>query len=213
MKNAVKLVHKILSMKKILLFGAAFDPPHLGHELMVKETLRLGWWDSVWLLPAKRHPFGKILAPDKHRLAMLQQLLISVADPRVRIETYELDRPETSYTYRTLTNLSKIYLDHQLNFLIGTDNLAQFHLWEDYRQLLEQFPFFVYPRVGYPLEPLYPGMTILTKVEQMKISSTQIRDLISQNQPFFHLLNAQITEYIQANRLYLGDSNLQVDRE
>lgn len=189
-------------MKKILLFGAAFDPPHLGHELMVREALRLEWWDGVWLLPAKRHPFSKQLAPTAQRLAMLQLLVVDLADPRVRVEEYELNQDVVGYTYRTLKALSANHPNDDFSFLVGSDNLAQFHRWDQYQQMLDEFPFYVYPRSGFPLRPLYPGMIPLSDVEQVNISSTQVRNLIKDKQSVSHLILPQIAEYIEQHQLY-----------
>lgn len=190
---------------RIIVFGAAFDPPHNGHQLMVETVLKLGLADGVWLLPAKRHPFDKTLSDQKHRLAMLQSLMDELDDASVRIEDYELSQDSTSYTYQTLKALQKLYPNHTLSFLIGSDNLLRFADWDNYQQLLREFAFYVYPRVGFAMKPFFKGMVPLTEVKQVDISSTQIRGLISQNKPFSHLLPAGAFEYIQVNRLYLDN--------
>ena len=57
---------------KIAVFGSAFDPPHIGHDLIVNTLLGNQLVDEVWLLPAKCHASGKSLVSEHHRLAMLK---------------------------------------------------------------------------------------------------------------------------------------------
>ena len=190
---------------KIIVFGAAFDPPHLGHQLMVETVLELGLADGVWLMPAKRHPFLKSLSPDHHRLAMLELMVAKLADQRVAISQHELNQDRVSFTYQTLVELKKANPEVVFSFLIGSDNLAQFHLWNQYQQMLEEFTFYVYPRLGFEMKPLYPGMIPLKDVEQVDTSSTQIRILVKDRQPIGHLVSLNITEYIAQNKLYLPE--------
>lgn len=64
---------RIFAMK-VTIFGAAFDPPHLGHQSIALSLLDQGLADSVWLLPVREHAFGKKLAPENDRLAMVELL-------------------------------------------------------------------------------------------------------------------------------------------
>ncbi len=188
-----------------MVFGAAFDPPHLGHQLMVEAVLKLGLADGVWLLPAKRHPFAKSLSADHHRLQMLELMVAELDDPRVIIQKHELKQNRVSYTYQTLTELKKSNPEVVFSFLIGSDNLTQFHLWDQYQQMLEEFTFYVYPRSGYAMKPLYHGMIPLKDVEQVNTSSTHIRSLVKDKQPIDHLVLPNIAEYIAKNKLYLPE--------
>jgi len=187
----------------IIVFGAAFDPPHNGHQLMVETVLKLGLADGVWLLPAKRHPFSKQLTPASHRLAMLQLFIANLNDSRVRVEEYELHQDSTSFTYKTLQALKVANPSIKFSFLIGSDNLAQFEHWDQYEAMLQQFTFYVYPRLHYPIEPLYKGMIHLANVKQVDTSSTQVRNLIIQEKSAANLVLPEIANYIRANNLYV----------
>ena len=60
----------------ILLFGSPFNPPHLGHQIVIRQAFELIQdFDELWLLPNYRHAFGKDLAPVADRLAMCQLLV------------------------------------------------------------------------------------------------------------------------------------------
>jgi len=59
----------------ITLFGSAFNPPHLGHALVIQDFLEAGLTNELWLLPNIKHSFGKHMAAPEHRLAMTQLFL------------------------------------------------------------------------------------------------------------------------------------------
>lgn len=195
---------------QVALFGAAFDPPHLGHLAVLTAVLRQGLADEVWLVPAKSHPFGKQLSHPKHRLAMLELLVASLTDPsnnssdliqKIRIELFELENPVISYTYITLTELSRRYPEHIFSFVMGSDNLARFNEWGG-QEVLAKYPFWIYPRAGYPLEPLLPNMQVIQNVSEIDISSTLVRKNISQNLSIQKLVPANIISYIDSYQLY-----------
>lgn len=197
----------------VTLFGAAFNPPHLGHQQIVVSLLKEKLADAVWLVPVKEHPFGKRLAPAADRLAMTQLLANSIQaelsevgengyEQAVRVDTFELDEPGISYSFRTLLALSGRYPDHQFSFVIGSDNLATFHKWDQYEAMLVQFPFFVYPRHGFPFYPLLAGMTPMLNMAEVRVSSTQIREKLKTNETIDTLVPTLIVEYIRDRNLY-----------
>ncbi|NCN45232.1 MAG: nicotinate (nicotinamide) nucleotide adenylyltransferase [Candidatus Pacebacteria bacterium CG10_big_fil_rev_8_21_14_0_10_36_11] len=190
---------------QIMLFGGAFDPPHLGHQYITKNILDQNIADQVWYVPAKNHPFAKNMSPAKDRLAMLQFLVAQ--DSRTRIETYELDKEGVSYSYQTLKALSAKYPEHEFSWLIGSDNLAKFHLWGDgnggdYRIMLGKYKFYVYPRKNFSFSPLYDNMFPLKNMQEIEISSTLIRNQCLNDSTIDKLVDPAVVEYIKNNQLY-----------
>lgn len=183
---------------KVILFGGAFDPPHLGHQQMTAEILKKGLADEIWYVPTRIHNFAKSVTAAKHRVAMLNFILI----PQTRIESCELNRPGISYSYVTLNELSQRYPNDQLSWLIGSDNLAKFHLWKDYQKILNNYQVYVYPRLGIAIEPLYPGMIPLNKVKEMAFSSTEIRERLKNQQKVDQMLDQKVAAYIKKHHLY-----------
>jgi nicotinate-nucleotide adenylyltransferase len=210
---------------KITLFGAAFDPPHRGHQKIACSLLEQHLADAVWFLPVKEHAFGKKLASEGDRLTMVELLADAVRDElensgtvpdsrreannveMIRVETYELTQSGTSYTYLTLSALAKLYPQHQFSFVIGSDNLARFHEWPHYLDMPLQFPFFVYPRDGFPLTPLYPGMVVMEHVQPVAVSSTLVRQQVQQNNSISGLVSNSIEKYLQDSQLYRGKTD------
>lgn len=189
---------------KIAIFGGAFDPPHVGHLKVVRNFLQLNLVDEVWFLPVKDHAFAKKMASEVDRLAMLE-LLVSrhLSALPVLICREELEQPGMSITYQTLKALSTQHPEHQFSFLLGSDNLKSFHQWHDYKKLLQDFSFYVYPRIGFDFGPLRPGMTALKNLEEMAISSTEVKRRLLAKSDTTDLISPEIAEYLRTHHLYL----------
>lgn len=183
----------------IALFGGAFDPPHKGHQLVATTILDEKQIDEVWFLPANQHPFLKPLSSGKDRISMLELILES----KQRIETYELETDGTSYTYKTLVALRERFPDHNFSFIIGSDNLESFDKWDKHEELVSEFPFFVYPRPGFPMEPLYENMTALSDKATVTASSTEVRERLQRGEPINDLVENGVEEYISRQGLYV----------
>jgi len=155
--------------------------------------------DEVWFLPASKHPFLKPLSSGKDRISMLQLIM----KPGLRIETFELETDGTSYTYKTLVALRERFSDHNFSFVIGSDNLESFDKWDKYEALVREFPFFVYPRPGFPMEPLFPNMTALSDKATVTASSTEVRERLQRGEPINDLVENGVEEYISRQGLYV----------
>lgn len=187
-------------MSKITLFGAAFDPPHLGHRQIVISLLQQKLANEVWLLPVGEHAFAKPLSAAKKRLDFLKALVLDLPDnlqPKVRIEKIELEQTGTSYSYQTLQTLARKFPEHKFSFVIGSDNLARFNEWDNYQQMLREFPFYVYPRADYPLEPILPGMKLMVDVKKVDVSSTQVRERQAAGQRVDDLVSPRVAALLE----------------
>lgn len=194
---------------RICLFGSAFDPVHLGHERMAISMLQRNYCDQLWFIPVRHHPFGKVVADTQHRLWMLENVIARQDEhirQRLRVEKYELQQSHQNYSIETLQALSDQHPGHRFSWLIGSDNLQHFHRWKDYQELLDTFQVFVYPREGYGMEPWYDGMVVVRDVEEINVSSTQVRTLIAGNHDIAGLVHPDIAEYISEQRLYIDCS-------
>ena len=127
------------------LLGGSFDPAHSGHLHISREALRRFGLDRVWWLvspgnPLKRH--GP--APLPARMAAARAL----ADhPRIHVTDIEA-RLGTRYTAQTLAALVAIAPGRRFVWLMGADNLAQFHRWQNWRAIMERVPVGVLARPG-----------------------------------------------------------------
>lgn len=207
----------------ITLFGGSFNPPHLGHLIVIQQAFELiPNLNELWILPCYRHTFQKNLAPTEHRLAM-SQLLINELPEYIRKktqlcpieinfklsgETYEALqklKSEEKYLKKTMSLLaSKSQFPTSYSFLMGTDQLKDFKKWGNWQKLLKKMPFYIYPRSGYKNNISFPNMTLLESPTQVvtNLSSTLIRNRLEENLPITHLLPLSILKYLKINKLY-----------
>lgn len=192
----------------ILLFGGSFDPPHLGHLIVIQQAFELiPDIDELWLLPAFKHTFQKKLAYYPHRINMTKTLIMQLphkVQQKIKLNTIECDNRLKGETYQTLALLKKKHPDYTFSFLMGTDQLPHFDKWGYYKELLEMMHFYVYPRAGYKNDLKYSNMTLLKSDSQVitNISSTLIRDRLAKNFPVNHLLPIAIINYIATESVY-----------
>lgn len=191
---------------QVAIFGGAFDPPHLGHSLVIQQILTHKVVDQVVLMPSGSHPFQKKMSSEQHRLQMLELMVASLIDtPRVVISDYELKRQQTSYSYETLKAFSQQDQNAQYCWLIGSDLVPHFHLWKNYQAILKNYGVLVYPRAGYEDVRVLPGMKWLGQVDTVSVSSSQVRDQIKKGESVTGLLGQAVAEYSERHLLYLKE--------
>jgi len=127
------------------LLGGSFDPPHLGHAHITREALKRFELDQVWWLVSPANPLkARAPAPLGRRMAAARAL---IDHPRVKISDFEA-RAGTRFTADTLRALQARHPGTRFVWLMGADNLAQFHRWQDWRWIMENFPVGVLARPG-----------------------------------------------------------------
>lgn len=127
------------------LLGGSFDPAHLGHVQISRAALQRFNLDQLWWLVSPGNPLkSRAPASMARRVAAAQRLM---QHPRVRISDIEA-RLGTRYTAETLREMRRLYPGVRFTWLMGADNLAHFHLWKDWREILETVPVGVLARPG-----------------------------------------------------------------
>lgn len=127
------------------LFGGSFDPPHAGHLHVSREALKRFGLDRVWWLVSPGNPL-KANGPAAldRRMAAARAL---VGHPRIVVTDIEA-RIGTRYTAETLERLIALYPGVRFVWLMGADNLAQFHRWQRWDWILRTVPVGVLARPG-----------------------------------------------------------------
>jgi nicotinate-nucleotide adenylyltransferase len=127
------------------LFGGSFNPPHRGHVHVSREALKRFALDRVWWLVSPGNPLKtKGPAPLERRMAAAREL---VTHPRIKVTDIEAHLG-TRYTAQTLERLCALYPGVRFVWLMGADNLAQFHLWQRWEWIMETVPVGVLARPG-----------------------------------------------------------------
>lgn len=128
------------------LLGGSFDPAHRGHVHITEEALKRMGLDRVWWLVSPGNPLKpKGPAPLAERMRQARRL---VSDPRVTVTDLE-SRLNTRFTAETLEKLIRLYPGVRFVWLMGADNLVQFHRWNRWQDILRMVPVGVLARPGW----------------------------------------------------------------
>ena len=133
---------------RIGLLGGSFNPAHGGHLHVSREALRRLGLDAVWWLVSPGNPLkhSDAMAPLPARLASASR--VAARDRRVRATAIET-LLQTRYTVDTVAALRRCYPATRFVWLMGADNLMQFHRWRRWRELARAVPIAVFARPNY----------------------------------------------------------------
>ena len=131
---------------RIGLFGGSFNPAHDGHRLASLTALRRLQLDRVWWLVTPGNPLK-----DNSGLPGLPQRIAHARDvadhTRIAVTGIEA-RLRTRYTADTLRALKQRCPGVHFVWLMGSDNLASFHRWNEWRAIARMMPVAVIDRPG-----------------------------------------------------------------
>lgn len=132
------------------LLGGSFDPAHEGHAHITREAMKRFGLDRAWWLVSPGNPLkAKGPAPLATRMVHARQVM---QHPRVTVTDIEA-RLGTRFTAQTLASLQHRYAGTRFVWLMGADNLAQFHLWQDWMWIMENVPVGVLARPAIGFQP------------------------------------------------------------
>jgi len=132
---------------RIGLLGGSFNPAHEGHRHIGLEAIRRLGLDQVWWLVSPGNPLkaGQPMAPLATRLERARAV---ARHPRM-VPTGLEDTLGTRYTIDTLRTLRRRFPRVRFIWLMGADNLAQFHHWRGWTEVMETVPVAVFDRPKY----------------------------------------------------------------
>lgn len=141
---------------RIGIFGGSFNPPHSGHKMVAETVLKRLGLDQVWWFVTPGNPLKSHseLAPLELRLAQTQAF---ATHPRMKVTAHEKVLG-TPYTARTLQALRVKKPSVRFVWVMGADNLAEFHRWQDWHAILGTVPVAVVDRPGASLTAMSSPM-------------------------------------------------------
>lgn len=129
------------------LLGGSFNPAHGGHRRITLFAAEAMGLDETWWLVSPGNPLKP--QDDMGSLkARLRSAEKQARRARIVPSAIELDL-DTRYTVDTLRKLVRRYPKRRFVWLMGADNLAQFHLWKGWRRIARTMPIAVIARPGY----------------------------------------------------------------
>lgn len=131
---------------RVGLLGGSFDPAHEGHVHLTKVALRrFALHKVVWLVSPGNPLKARGPAALEARMARAEAIM---RDPRVIISDFEA-QIGTAYTAETVDVLKAAYPGVHFVWLMGADNLHQFHRWQRWEDIMQSVPVGVLARPGW----------------------------------------------------------------
>jgi len=219
--------------KKLGLLGGTFNPVHLGHLRAAVEVREMLYLEKIYFIPAylPPHKTNEHIASPTDRLKMLELGINS--NSLFEIADIELKRGGKSYTVDTLRYFTNAIPEFDFYFILGTELFSEMDSWKDYKELFRLSNFAVIKRPGYLLDiqsllPLelrddfryykeYQNVALYTnknskilsllKIDGLQISSSQIRELVSENKSIKYLVPSKVESYISSREVYKKEAS------
>ncbi|MCF0140666.1 MAG: nicotinate (nicotinamide) nucleotide adenylyltransferase [Mogibacterium sp.] len=193
------------------IFGGSFDPIHIGHlrlALAAADELNL---DKLILMPNYISPFKQgedvTSAYDRIEMAKTYESYCSAFE----VSNFEASKEGPSYTFETLEYFNNNY-EGELYFVLGYDSIMTLDTWYRGEDIIRKYPLITGRRPGTEdaegtnkidsYRKLFNARIHVLNIEPFDASSTEIRQLIRNNESTDGLLTTEVQNYIKENDLY-----------
>ena len=193
-------------MKRVGIFGGAFDPPHIGHLRLAQQCRERLGLEELLIVPTFHSPHKPNPNTDfDHRLEMCR---LTFQGKLYNVTDIERQIGGEGYTINTLLKIKESYPKGAKFFLIiGGDMLFYFDNWYRYESILKECSVVAAAREEDSYADLTEKAAELGHVKVLnlpvtEISSTEIRDKLQSGGDASELLTPEAAEYIAENKLY-----------
>ena len=161
-------------MKNIGLLGGSFDPPHRGHLYISLEAKKILNLNEIWWLVTPQNPL-KIAKPATYNERIKNCRNITRGLP---IKISEIEKKiNCTYTYQSLNYILNNYKNIKFFWLMGSDNLINFHKWQKWQNIFNEISIVIFKRHGY-------NSLALKSITSKKFTTSKIRSLILNKKNF-----------------------------
>lgn len=190
---------------KVGLFFGSFNPIHTGHLILANTICQEAKLDKMWFVVSPQNPFKEksSLLHEFDRYDLVQKAIEGNA--QFDVTDIEFHMPKPSYTIDTVIRLVEKFPSYDFHLIMGEDNLASFHKWKNYEQLLEMTTILYYPREtkrAVQGHIINQQNVIQVDAAFMQISSTYIRDKIKQKKSIRYLVPKNVEKLINEKGFY-----------
>ena len=172
----------ILKKNRIGILGGSFDPAHRGHLAISKEAVKKFKLKKIIWAITKRNPFKK--QSNKNIFDRINYCKRIIGKTNyIQVRFYE-DKIKSNKTFKLVDYLSK-NSNHEIYFIMGADNLINFHKWHKWKKISEKCKIIVFDRHGYKKKSLNSlsfkrlnGNNLrFIEFNKVNISSSQLRKI------------------------------------
>jgi nicotinate-nucleotide adenylyltransferase len=180
----------------IILFGGAFDPPHLGHVAVADAARKRFGVQRLVVLVSERPAHRAVHASAEDRLALARA---AFPGDDVRLDPYP----------RTVELLRAERFDDPV-FLVGSDQFRGFLAWSEPAEVLERTRLAVATRPGYARDELdavlgqleHPERVVFFEIEPNPAASTDVRARAAAGEPLEGLVPTAVARLVSERGLY-----------
>ena len=181
-----------------VLYGGAFDPPHLGHVAVAAAARERFGVERLEVLVGERPAHRTVHAPAEDRLSLARA---AFPGDEVRLDPY----PRTVELLRAESFQDPV-------FVVGADQFRGFLSWNEPTEVLERARLAVATRPGFPRPELdavlrqldHPERVIFFEVEPNPVASTDVRARVAAGEPLDDLVPPAVARLIRERGLYRG---------
>ena len=168
---------------KIGILGGTFDPAHEGHIKISKEAKkRYGIYKIIWAITKKNPYKTKTYLTLNERIKYAKK--INSKNKFIKVKFYE-NKIKSNRTIDLIKHFQKKNKNSKIYFIMGADNLINFHKWKKWKQILLKCNIIVFDRAKYKAKSLKSitykkfnkkGLKFIT-FKKVNISSSQLRKI------------------------------------
>ena len=178
-----KLENKLKTEKiKIGILGGSFDPAHKVHLEISKQAKKIfGLKNIIWAI-TKKNPFKDESKSNLKRRIQFAKKIIG-KNNYIKVKFYE-EKINSNRTIDLIKHLNKKTKD-KIYFIMGADNLINFHKWYKWKSIIKKCNILVFDRQGYKAKSLKSvtfngtnkkNLTFIN-FKKVNISSSQLRKI------------------------------------
>jgi len=211
---------KKVKKKLIGIFGGTFDPVHIGHKLVIENLLELIKLDELIVIPNGTPPHKEKRIGETNKLRMTKLALGHI--DKVKIDDREIIKETPSYAFLTFKELQKENPNDTLLWIMGSDSYSKIDTWHRYEEFIEEVNLVILSRPDCPIKKdsfaerlletrkiddvkgfeNQTSKILLLSINPIKLTSTEIRTMISNKNDVSKSLNQDVYKLIKENNLY-----------
>ena len=147
---------------KIGLLGGSFNPAHIGHLHISELALKKLKLDQVWWVLTSKNPLKDANIYESYVCRAQKCENLIQGHPKIHLSQFD-----EIYTEKLLENLNKKYKGTEFIWIMGADNLENFHRWKGFKNIIKNNKIAIFSRENY----------------LSKIKKTKVWNFMKNNQP------------------------------
>ena len=193
-------------LKKIIIYGGAFNPPTKAHHAILEALIDIARKDigEIWIVPSGERPDKTIGVSTDMRIALCEALIKSTENKGVaiRLVDFELNAQTATNTLDSSLYLEKTYPNYTFTWVFGSDSIKTMRTWPGGEQLFSSLNMLIVPRPHYELTSLPPHARIIPAVKVSPESSTEVREKLKKGHSVDHLTPEHVAKLLGSTSLY-----------